>query len=210
VPVTLLGGSAPSLLRAGLSGCCSAAACRSPTCALLPQSRHSTSSPPVPWCWATGHPALRRSCLHPPCLARRCLPPSLLDAMMPPCSVPGCCSVAAYWPPACTPYSRHSASPPPMPTCHGAVLPATLPSGLWPPPSLLGASLPPYSMPPCSTGSSARHLGLAGLLPTQRDGASRQSAPSLSLLQTLVLCAMVRGIVLLLKFDLCCLNFFSI
>jgi hypothetical protein len=119
------------------------------------------------------------------------------SSLHPPCSVPGCCSAPAYWSPACAPCSRHSVSPPPVPGCR--------------PPCPQGSGLhPPCSVPPYSIGSSARHLGPAGLLPARRDGVIRQSAPSLSLLQTPVLCATVPGIVLLLMFDLSCLNFFVI
>jgi hypothetical protein len=166
---------------------------------------HSASPPPVSRCRAAGHQATLPSGGPASTLPTQCggtsgLPPSLLGVAAPPCSMPGCCSVVACGPPACAPCSRQSASPPPVPACR---LPCPQGSGLH----------PPCLAPPCSTGSSAQHLGPAapaGLLPARRDDASRQSVPSLSLLQTPVLYATVSGIVLLLKFDLSCLNFFAI
>jgi hypothetical protein len=95
---------------------------------------HSASPLPVSRCRAAGHQATLPSGGPASTLPTQCggtsgLPPSLLGVAAPPCSMPGCCSVVACGPPACAPCSRQSAS------CAG--MPATLPSGLWPPPSLL-------------------------------------------------------------------------
>jgi hypothetical protein len=146
----------------------------------------------------------------PPCPLAVRPPPSLLSVVAPPASLPpfsawrrlpAPCRAAAVLSPVGHRRARPApASPPPVPACR---LPCPQGSGLH----------PPCLAPPCSTGSSAQHLGPAapaGLLPARRDDASRQSVPSLSLLQTPVLYATVSGIVLLLKFDLSCLNFFAI
>jgi hypothetical protein len=88
-------------------------------------------------------------------------------------ALPAPCRAAAVLPPTAS-VRPAPATPPPVPRCRVAGHPT-----LRPPPSLLGASLPPCSAPSCS---SARHLG-----PTPCSARRCQSAPSL--LQTPVLCA---------------------
>jgi hypothetical protein len=175
----------------------------------------SATPPPMLLCRATGHQPTLPSCSPASTLpARRGgasgLPPSLLSVAAPP-SLPApllsasllragllqCCRLPAAGVRALLPPLRQSASRAVVPRCRPPCPPG---SGLHP---LLGASL--LDRLECSTPGPCNSCW-----PAPCSTRWRQSAPSLSLLQTPVLCATMPGIVLLLKFDLSCLNFFAI